>query len=124
MREGCTSVVHCNQAAGLSRCLSKLQQGMQSLLKVLQAEQTKGKLIIWALPQKSYSTCNSNSSITQCMAKAMEHLSDFVFVSMANVTLGRRDSYLALVKCGLKQDTLAALHQAPLDLQPSSQILY
>ena len=43
------------------------------------------------------------------MAKAMEHLSDFAFVSMANVTLVRLDSYLAQVKSGLKQDTLAAL---------------
>ena len=46
----------------------------------------------------------------------MEHLSDFTFVSMANITLCRRDSYLAHVKSCLKQDTLAALRQAPLDL--------
>ena len=30
---------------------------------------------------------NFNASITQCMAKVMEHPSDFAFVSMANVTL-------------------------------------
>ena len=48
------------------------------------------------------------------MANAMEHLSDFVFVSMANVTLMRRDSYLAYVKSGLKQDTFAALHRMDL----------
>ena len=35
---------------------------------------------------------------------------------MAKVTLVRRDSYLAHIKSGLKQDTLAALRQAPLDL--------
>ena len=46
----------------------------------------------------------------------MEHLSDSAFVSMANVTLVRWDSCLAHVKCSLKQDTLAALHQAPLGL--------
>ena len=46
----------------------------------------------------------------------MEHLSNFVFVSMANVTLVRRDFHLAHAKSGLKQDTLAALCQAPLDL--------
>ena len=50
------------------------------------------------------------------MAKAMEDLSDFVFVSMADVTLVRRDSYLAHFKSGLKQDTLAASRQAPLNL--------
>ena len=44
---------------------------------------------------------NLNSSITQCMVRAMEHLSDFVFDSIA-VTLVRRDSYLAHVKSSLK----------------------
>ena len=50
------------------------------------------------------------------MAKTMEHLSDFAFVSMFNFTLARRDSYLALVKAGIKQDTLASLRQAPMQL--------
>ena len=50
------------------------------------------------------------------MAKAMEDLSDFVFVSMANVTLVRRDLYLAHVKSGLKQYALDALEQASLEL--------
>ena len=47
------------------------------------------------------------------MAKAMEHLSEFVFINLANMTLARRDAYLAHVKSGIKQDTLAALRQAP-----------
>ena len=47
----------------------------------------------------------------------MEHLSYFTFVSMENVTVVTMDSYLAHVKFGLKQDTLAAVHQAPLDLR-------
>ena len=50
------------------------------------------------------------------MAKSMEHLTDFVFVNMANVTLLRRDSYLAYLKAGIKADTLAALRTAPLHL--------
>ena len=50
------------------------------------------------------------------MAKTMEHLSDFVFVSMANLTLARRDSYLSQVKSWIKPDTLAALRTAPLQL--------
>ena len=49
------------------------------------------------------------------MAKTMEHLSDFAFVSMYNFTLARHDSYLAHMKSGIKQDTLAALRQAPMD---------
>ena len=50
------------------------------------------------------------------MAKSMEHLTDFVFVNMANVTLLRRDSYLAYLKAGIKADTLAALRTAPVHL--------
>ena len=59
---------------------------------------------------------NFSTSVTQCMAKAIEYLSDLSFNSMLNVTLVRCDSYLSHVKSGLKQDTLAALCQAPLDL--------
>ena len=57
-----------------------------------------------------------NSSITQAMAKTLEHLSDFVFVTVANTTLARRDSYLSHLKAGIKPDTLAALRMAPLHI--------
>ena len=50
------------------------------------------------------------------MAKTMEHLSDFVFVSIANLTLIRRDAYLSHVRSEIKPDTLAALRTAPLQL--------
>ena len=50
------------------------------------------------------------------MAMSMEHLTDFVFVNMANLTLIRRDSYLSYVKAGIKPDTLAALRTALLQL--------
>ena len=91
---------------------------MQSQLKVLQSEQTKGKSAgkVGAATEELQYLMNFYASITQCMAKAMEHVSGFAFVSMANVTLVRQNSYLPHVKSGLKQDTLAALRQAPLDL--------
>ena len=54
--------------------------------------------------------------ISQAMAKTMEHLSDFVFVSMANLTLARQDSYLYHLKTGIKPNTLAALRAAPLQM--------
>ena len=57
-----------------------------------------------------------HSSISQAMAKAMEHLSDFVFVTVANSTLARRDAYLSHLKAGIKPDTLAALRTAPLQM--------
>ena len=46
-----------------------------------------------------------NSSITQAVVKTMEHFTDFVFVSMGNLTLARRDSYVTHVKQGIKPDT-------------------
>ena len=50
------------------------------------------------------------------MAKAMEHLSELVLINVANMTLARRDAYLAHVKVRIKQDTLSALRQAPIRL--------
>ena len=60
---------------------------------------------------------NFNCSITQAMAKTLEHLSDFVFVTAANTTLVRRDSYLSHLKTAIKPDNLAALRTAPLHIQ-------
>ena len=57
-----------------------------------------------------------NSSITQAAAKTMEHLSEFVFISIGNLTLARRDAYLTHVKSGIKPDTVAALRTAPLHI--------
>ena len=57
-----------------------------------------------------------NASISQAMAKTMEHLSDFVFVTVANTTLARGDAYLSHLKSGIKLDTLAALCIDPLQM--------
>ena len=57
-----------------------------------------------------------NASITQAAAKTKEHLTDFVFFSMGNLTLARRDAYLNHVKTGIKPDTLASLRTAPLQI--------
>ena len=57
-----------------------------------------------------------NSSVCQAMVKSMEHLTEFIFVNMANTTLLRRDSYLAYLKAHVKADTLHALRTAPLQL--------
>ena len=43
----------CNLVAGLSRCLSKVQQGMQSQLQVLQSEQTRLRKISVSLKIKT-----------------------------------------------------------------------
>ena len=108
----------CNQAAGLSRCLNKVQQDMSSQLKIIQGEHSKGKSAgkAGSATKELQHLMHFNASIFQCMAKTMEHLSDFTFASMFNFTLARRDSYLAHVKAGIKQDTLASLRQAPMQL--------
>ena len=111
------SSVICNQAAGFNRCLMKVQQDMQSQLKVIRLEH-KGKSSskLATATEELHFLIDFNSSLCQAMAKSMERLTDSVFVNMANVTLLRRDSYLAYLKAGIKADTLAVLRTAPLHI--------
>ena len=90
---------------------------MQSQLKAIRSEQ-KGKSTskVTEATEEMQFFLDFNSSICQAMAKSMKHLTDFVFVTMANTTLLRRDSYLAYLKAGIKADTMAALRTAPLHL--------
>ena len=109
------ATVVCNQAASFNRCLFKVQQDMQSQLKTLRSESKgKGSSKVSAATSELQYLMDFNSSITQAVAKTMEHLTDFVFISMGNLTLARWDSYLTHVKQGIKPDTLAALRTAPL----------
>ena len=109
--------VICNQAASFNRCLFKVQQEMQSQLKTIHGE-SKGKASkkISEASDELQFLMNFNSSITQAAAKAMEHLTDFVFITMGNTTLARHDAYLSPLKNGIKPDTLAALRTAPLQI--------
>ena len=89
-----TSVI-CNQAASFNRCLFKVQQNMKDQLKILKAENKgKGSSKASAAAEKLTYLMDFNSSITQAAAKSMEHLSEFVFVTMGNLTLVRRDAIL------------------------------
>ena len=100
--------VICNQAAWFNRCLYKVQENMQSQLKVIRSELSKGKSsnkVSTAADELQF-LMDFNSSITQAMANTMEHLSDFVFVTVANTTLARRDSYLSHLKAGVKPEIL------------------
>ena len=108
----------CNRAASFSCCLSKVQTSMQAELRKIQAERSEGKFSAktGSAMDELQHLLNFNSSITQCMAKTMEHLSEFVFINVANMTLARRDAYLAHVKAGIKQDTLSALRKTPIHL--------
>ena len=91
---------------------------MQSQLKVIKSDLSKGKSsgkVSHAADELQF-FMNFNSSITQSMAKTLEHLTDFVFDTVANTTLARRDSYLSHLKMGIKPDTLAALRTGPLQI--------
>ena len=109
--------VICNQAASFNRCLFKVQQDMQSQLKTLRSDcKGKGSSKASGALDKLHYLMDFNSSITRAAAKTMEHLSEFVFISMGNLTLARRDAYLAHIKSGVKPDTVAAVRTAPLHI--------
>ena len=107
-----------NQAAGLSRCLTKVQDSMVSQLKTLRVDTGKGKAAErtqQAVEELEY-LVTFNRSISQAMQRTMQFLSEGVFISMANLTLARRDSYLEFLRGGVKSDTLTALRTAPVHL--------
>ena len=65
---------------------------MKDQLKIVKSENKgKGSTNLTAAADELNYLMDFNSSISQAAAKAMEHWSDFVFVSMGNLTLVRRD---------------------------------
>ena len=110
--------VVCNQAAGLSRCLTRVKDAMSSQLKTLHLDSTKGKSserMKQAIDELDY-LVTFNRSISQAMARTMQDLSEGVFISLMNFSLAHRDSYLEYLHAGVKQDTLTALRTAPVHL--------
>ena len=88
---------------------------MASQLKAIRVDSKgQGPTKVSSAIDKLHFLLDFNSSVCQAMAKSMEHLTEFVFVNMANATLLRRDSYLSYLKAGVKADTLNALRTAPL----------
>ena len=81
-------------------------------LKTLHLDSTKGKSserLRNAVDELDY-LVTFNRSISQAMARTMQDLSEGIFISMANFTLARMDSYLKYLHAGVKQDTLNALN--------------
>ena len=110
--------VMCNQAAGLSRCLTKVQDSMVTQLKSLRVDTGNGKAaerMQQAVEELEY-LVTFNRSISQAVQRTMQDLSEGLFISMANLTLARRDSYLEFLCGGVKPDTLTALSTAPVHL--------
>ena len=84
----------CNQAAAFNRCLYKVQDSMQSHLKIIKSEvKSSGKV-----------------------SHSADELQFLLFVTVANTTLARRDSYPSHFKMGIKPDTLAALRTGPVHI--------
>ena len=109
--------VVCNESASFNRCLFKVQKDMQTQLRTIRSDSKgKGSSKSAEATEQLQFLMEFNSSITQAAAKAMEHLMDFVFITMGNLTLAHRDAYLNHVKNGIKPDMLAALRTAPLHL--------
>ena len=111
--------VMCNQAAGLSRCLTRVQDAMSTQLQNLHLDKSKGissERTQQAVDELEY-LVTFNRSVSQAMARTMQDLSAGIFISVANFTLARRDSYLEFLHAGVKQDTLTLLHTAPVHLQ-------
>ena len=109
-------VISATQSAGFNRCITKIQDSVQDNLKALQTELSKGKSSVKAqaaLDELHYLT-SFNQNVSFAMSKSLQHLSDFTFVQMANLTLLRRDAYLENLKPGVKHDTLSALRNSPL----------
>ena len=91
---------------------------MSSQLKTLHLDSKKGKLserMKQAVDELDY-LVTFKRSISQAMARTMQYLSEGFFISMANFTLARRDSYLEYLHAGVKQDTLTALCSVPVHL--------
>ena len=90
---------------------------MKYQLKVVKSEsKVKGSTKVSAAADELNYLLDFNSSITQAAAKSMEHLSEFVFITIGNLTLVRWDAYLSHLRTGIKQDTLTALRTAPLHI--------
>ena len=107
----------CNQSAGFNRCITKIQDSVQENLKALQTELCKGKSSVkpqTALDELHY-LASFNQNVSFAMGKSLQHLSDFIFVQMANLTLAHRDAYLENFKPGVKHDTFSALRNCPLN---------
>ena len=107
----------CNQSAGFNHCITKIQDSVQEQLKILQSEMGKGKSsnkAQAALDELHYLT-TFNQNVSFAVGKSLQHLSDFTFIQMANLTLVRRDSYLEHLKPGIKPDTFSALRNCTLN---------
>ena len=90
---------------------------MQEQVRVLHNELGKGKSSAKAqsaLDELHYLT-TFNQNVSFAMEKSLQHLSEFTFTQMANLTLVRRDSYWEHLKPGVNPDPFSALRNCSLN---------
>ena len=95
----------CNQAAGFSRCVTKVQDSITSQLKLLQNDKGKGKSTgktHQGIEELDF-LITFNQSITQAMARTMQDLSEGVFINVANLTLTEGTVTWIILKQGLNR---------------------
>ena len=106
----------CNQSSGYNRCIAKIQDSVQEHLKTLQSELGKGKSSskAQAASDELHYLTTFNQNVSFAVGRSLQHLSDFTFIQMANLTLMCRDSFLEHLKQGVKPDTFSTLRNCPL----------
>ena len=86
----------CNKAAGLSQCLTKVQESMVTHLNNLHSGKGKSSSRSQHAVHDLNYLVTFNRSITQAMACTMQDISEGIFINMDNLKLACRDSYLGL----------------------------
>ena len=78
--------------------------------------QTQLKTVRSESKVKASSKVSDTTDELQYLMSFNASITEFVFISMGNLTLARRDTYLTSVKNGRKTDTLSPLMIAPLQI--------
>ena len=94
-----------NQAAGFTRCLAEVQIKLGEQVKLLKDTIGKGKKApptdAVAIIEEIQYLVSFNQAISGNLARAVSDMTGGILVDLANITLVRRDSYLANVRFGL-----------------------
>ena len=112
-RSAKTDSIVCNQAAGLSRCMKKVQESVEGFVKVIKHTKPGNNDFLETVYELE-DLLAFQDKVTAAVQRSIQDLTDSVFNSLANMVLLRRDSYLDNIRYGVKPDTLSALRTSPL----------
>ena len=110
-----TSSLICNHAAGMSRCLKKLEQDEERQCAAIRASNPHSKEYKEAVDEL-LCLLSFDHRVTASLRQSVKDLTESVFVDLGNLVLLRRDSYLEHLRPGVKADTAAALRSSALQL--------